>query len=171
MIELTQLLQAPTLRVADQPIHDAARAREDRAITRALQIIERRATEAGQLMSEPNSCGRFFRLRLASEPREHFEVAFLDTRHRLIKVERLFSGSIDQSTVHPRIVVQRALALNAAAVLLAHNHPSGNPEPSAADRVITAQLKQALGLVEVRVLDHFIVTNTTALSMAARGQV
>lgn len=171
MIALADVLDGPELRQLEPPAVRAARARDDRAIARALQIIERRAVEAGQLLTDPETCGRFFRLRLANEPREHFEVAFLDTRHRLIRAERLFSGSIDQSTVHPRIVVQRALEVNAAAVLLAHNHPSGNPEPSAADRMLTLQLKQALALVEVRVLDHFVVTNTTALSMAARGQV
>lgn len=170
MIALAELLEVPVSRESQPPLQDAARDRDDRAIARALQIIERRAGGAGQLLSDPETCGRFFRLRLAGEQREHFEVAFLDTRHRLISAERLFSGSVDQSTVHPRIVVQRALAVNAAAVLLAHNHPSGNPEPSAADRMLTLQLKQALALVEVRVLDHFVVTNSAALSMVARGQ-
>lgn len=171
MIALAELLEGPIRRESESPLQDAARARDDRAIARALQIIERRAGGAGQLLSDPETCGRFFRLRLADEQREHFEVAFLDTRHRLISAERLFLGSVDQSTVHPRIVVQRALLVNAAAVLLAHNHPSGNPEPSAADRMLTQQLKQALALVEVRVLDHFVVTNSTALSMAARGHI
>src|SRR3546814_7908642 len=92
------------------------------------------------------TCGAFFRLRLGSEHREHFEVAFLDTKHRLIAVERLFSGSVDGAEIHPRIVVQRALALNAVAVLVAHNHPSGHTEPSAAARAVTARLKSVLGL-------------------------
>ncbi|MFK3844737.1 RadC family protein [Stenotrophomonas sp. NPDC078853] len=122
-------------------------------------------------MSDPESAAQFFRLRLASEPREHFEVAFLDNRHRLLAVERLFSGTIDQSEVHPRIVVQRALALNAAAVMLAHNHPSGDVQPSSADRSITGRLKGALALVEIRLLDHFVVTNLAAVSMAAKGMV
>lgn len=144
---------------------------EDRAIARALGIIERRAASDGCLMSDPESAAQFFRLRLASEPREHFEVAFLDNRHRLLAVERLFSGTIDQSEVHPRIVVQRALALNAAAVMLAHNHPSGDVQPSSADRSITGRLKGALALVEIRLLDHFVVTNLAAVSMAAKGMV
>ncbi|MEB1978860.1 DNA repair protein RadC [Xanthomonas campestris pv. campestris] len=149
----------------------AARVRENRTITRALKIIEQRAVERDQLMSSPDTCGKFFRLRLADEPREHFEVAFLDVRHRLIQAERLFSGSVDQSSVHPRIIAQRALSLNAAAVLVAHNHPSGDPEPSHADQAVTKRLGEALALVDVRLLDHFIVANRAALSMAARGLI
>ena len=83
----------------------------------------------------------------------------------------MFSGSVDGAQVYPRVVVQRALALNAAAVMVAHNHPSGYAEPSAADRAVTVQLKSALGMVEVRLLDHFVVTADRAVSMAARGWV
>ena len=144
---------------------------EDIAIAQALKILETRATISGPLLSDPDVAGRFFRLRLGSETREHFEVAFLDTRNRLIAVERLFSGSIDGAEVHPRVVVQRALIQNAAAVLLAHNHPSGCCEPSAADRAVTTQLKSALGLMDIRLLDHFVVTAGQAVSMAARGLV
>lgn len=151
------------------PTEGAARAREDRTIDRALRILERRLRGVGPSLSEVATCGAFFRLRLGSEEREHFEAAFLNTRHQLIAVERLFSGTVDGAEVHPRIVVQRALALNASAVLLAHNHPSGHAEPSAADRALTARLKSALGLVEVRLLDHFVVTAGEAMSMAARG--
>lgn len=150
---------------------EAIRARDERIIGRALRILERRACDLGPLLGDPTTCGAFFRLRLGNETREHFEVAFLDTHHRLIAVERLFSGSVDGTEVHPRIVVQRALALSAAAVLLAHNHPSGHADPSAADRALTARLKSALGLVEVRLLDHFVVTAGEAVSMAARGLV
>jgi DNA repair protein RadC len=123
------------------------------------------------LFGEVAACESFFRLRLGGETREHFEVAFLDSRHRLIAVERMFSGSVDGAQVYPRVVVQRALALNAAAVMVAHNHPSGYAEPSAADRAVTTQLKSALGMVEVRLLDHFVVTADRAVSMAARGWV
>lgn len=153
------------------PSEGAARAREDRTIDQALRILEQRLRGQGPSLSEVATCGAFFRLRLGSEEREHFEAAFLNTRHQLIAVERLFSGTVDGAEVHPRIVVQRALALNASAVLLAHNHPSGHAEPSAADRALTARLKSALGLVEVRLLDHFVVTAGEALSMAARGWV
>ena len=150
---------------------EASRRREDRAIARALRILERRAGSPGQSFVEVSACESFFRLRLGGEMREHFEVAFLDSRHRLIAVERMFSGSVDGAQVHPRVVVQRALALNAAAVMVAHNHPSGYAEPSAADRAVTVQLKSALGMVEVRLLDHFVVTADRAVSMAARGWI
>ena len=149
----------------------AARAREDRAIARSLRILEQRVGESGQLLVDPATCGALFRLRLGSETREHFDVAVLDTHHRLFAVERRFSGSVDGAEVHPRIVVQRALALNAAALVLAHNHPSGNTDPSAADRALTARLKSALGLVDVRLLDHFVVTASESVSLAARGWV
>lgn len=163
-------LRAPTVARA-APSEGAARAREDRTIDQALRILEQRLHGLGPSLSEVATCGAFFRLRLGSEEREHFEAAFLNTRHQLIAVERLFSGTVDGAEVHPRIVVQRALALNASAVLLAHNHPSGHAEPSAADRALTARLKSALGLVEVRLLDHFVVTASEAMSMAARGWV
>lgn len=138
-------------------------------VAKALEIIEGRARVGGLLLSEPEVAGRFFRLRLGCETREHFEVAFLDTRNRLIAVERLFSGSIDGAEVHPRVVVQRALLNNAAAVLLAHNHPSGQCEPSHADRAITTRLKEALALMEVRVLDHLITAAGQYSSMAQLG--
>ncbi|WP_223181835.1 JAB domain-containing protein [Stenotrophomonas lacuserhaii] len=158
-----------TARVASS--NEVARARDDRTIARALRILEQRVCEPGPSLGDVATCGAFFRLRLGCEEREHFEVAFLDTRHRLIAVERLFSGTVDGAEVHPRIVVQRALALGAAAALLAHNHPSGHTEPSAADRALTARIKSALGLLEVRLLDHFVVTASEAVSMAARGLV
>jgi DNA repair protein RadC len=99
---------------------------------------------------------------------EHFGALFLDTRHRVICWELLFSGTVDGATVYPRVVVKRALKHNAAGLILAHNHPSGDPEPSAADRSITERLRRALELIEVRVLDHLIVGNDVS-SMAERG--
>ena len=150
---------------------EVIRARDERTIARALRILERRACDLGPLLGDPTTCGAFFRLRLGNETREHFEVAFLDTHHRLIAVERLFSGSVDGAEVRLRVVVQRALALNAGAVVVAHNHPSGHTEPSAADRAVTTQLKSALGLMDIRLLDHFVVTAGQAVSMAARGLV
>ncbi|WP_313207325.1 JAB domain-containing protein [Stenotrophomonas sp.] len=120
-------------------------------------------------MGDVATCAAYFRLRLGNEPREHFDVAFLDAKFRLLVTERLFSGTIDSAQVSPRIVLQRALTVNAAAVILAHNHPSGCLEPSAADVSITACLKSTLGLVDIRLLDHFIVSNADSLSMASRG--
>ena len=150
---------------------EAIRARDERIIARALRILEQRACDPGPSLGDMSTCGAFFRLRLGNEAREHFEVAFLDTHHRLIAVERLFSGSVDGAEVRLRVVVQRALALNAGAVVVAHNHPSGHTEPSAADRAVTAQLKCVLSLMDIRLLDHFVVSAGQAVSMAARGLV
>ena len=96
---------------------------------------------------------------------------FLDTRHRLIEYRELFHGTIDSASVHPREVVKEALRLNAAAVIVSHNHPSGNPEPSSADRTLTQRLREALGLVDVRVLDHVIVAGAATASFSERGLI
>lgn len=125
----------------------------------------------GVTMSDPSAAGRYFSQRLRSRPHEVFAALFLDTRHRALAFEELFRGTIDGAEVHPREVVRRALAHNAAAVIVGHNHPSGSREPSAADRAVTAQLKQALALVDVRLLDHFVVGDGAAVSLAARGWV
>jgi DNA repair protein RadC len=95
----------------------------------------------------------------------------LDNRHRPLALEKLFSGTIDSCSVHPREVVKRALAHNAAAAIFAHNHPSGVPEPSASDRALTNRLKEALALAEVRVLDHIIIGGADAVSLAERGMI
>lgn len=145
--------------------------REDRAIFRALRIVEQRAAERGPLLSDARTAGQFFRLRLGNEVREHFEAAFLDNGHRLLTVERLFSGTIDAAAVHARILLQRALAVNAAAVIVAHNHPSGDATPSAADKMLTKDLLATLALVQVRLLDHVVVTSSNAVSMAACGMM
>lgn len=108
---------------------------------------------------------------LRHEPHEVFGCLFLDTKHRVLAFEALFQGSIDSTSVYPRQVVKRALAHNAAAVILCHNHPSGISEPSHADRVVTRRLKEALDLVDVRVLDHFIIGEGDPLSMAEYGWV
>jgi len=106
---------------------------------------------------------------LRTEPQEVFCVAFFDTRHRLIAAEKMFFGTIDGSEVHPREVLRRAIALNAAAIVIAHNHPSGIADPSAADRQITRRLQEALSLIDVRVLDHFIVAGNSTYSFAEHG--
>ena len=100
---------------------------------------------------------------------EAFLCLFLDNRHRVISCEEMFRRTVDSAQVYPREVVKRALVLNAAAVILAHNHPSGEAEPSHADRAITARLKDALALIEVRVLDHLVIGDGVATSMAERG--
>ena len=118
---------------------------------------------------DPNVSCRFFCERLSGYDREVFAAALLDSRHQLIEYVELFFGTIDGAEVHPREVVRQALLHNAAAVVVSHNHPSGSVEPSAADRALTARLKQALALVDVRLLDHIIVGGHQTLTMAARG--
>jgi DNA repair protein RadC len=123
----------------------------------------------GVTLSSPADSARFLAGRLRDYPFEVFAVLFLDTRHRVLAFEELFRGTIDGATVHPREVVRRALHHNAAAVILSHNHPSGVAEPSAADRRITERLRDALALVDVRVLDHLVVGDGSSCSLAESG--
>ena len=122
-------------------------------------------------LSEPEDAVRFFRARLADLPHEVFSCLFLDTRHRLIRYEELFRGTVDGAAVYPREVLKRALHHNAAAVIFGHNHPSGVSEPSEADRGITMKLGRALQLVDIRLLDHLVVTRDGHVSLAERGWI
>lgn len=123
------------------------------------------------LFASPQAVRDYLQLQLGSRPHEIFAVMFLDSQHRLIVLEEMFRGTLAQTSVYPREVVQRALALNASSVVLAHNHPSGTAKPSRADESLTQTLKAALALVDVRVLDHFVVTASEAVSMAELGMV
>lgn len=123
------------------------------------------------LFATPQAVRDYLQLQLGSRPYEVFAVLFLDSQHRLIVLEEMFRGTLTQTSVYPREVVIRALALNAASVVLAHNHPSGTAKPSRADEALTQTLKSALALVDVRVLDHFVVTSTGAVSMAELGLI
>ena len=125
--------------------------------------------QAGTLLESPAATERFLVAQLRDRPYEVFCCLHIDTRHRLIAYEELFRGTIDGASVHPREVVRQALAHNAAAVILAHNHPSGVAEPSQADELITRRLRDALALVEIRVLDHLIVGGAGCMSFAERG--
>ena len=131
----------------------------------AQQLRER------EVFDSPDAVGHFLQLHLAAKGHEVFAVLFLDSQHRLIALEELFRGTLTQTSVYPREVVLRALHLQAAAVVLAHNHPSGSVQPSRADEALTQTLKAALALVDVRVLDHVIVAQGQALSMAEKGLV
>lgn len=138
----------------------------------ALELARRhyeQALRAGPALDSPQATQRFLRARLRDSPHELFCCLHLDNRHRLIAFEELFRGTIDGASVHPREVVKQALARNAAAVILAHNHPSGVAEPSQADQLITRRLCEALQLVDIRVLDHLIVADNACLSFADRG--
>ena len=123
------------------------------------------------VFASPQAIRDYLQLQLGSREHEIFAVLFLDASHRLIVLEEMFRGTLTQTSVYPREVVVRALALNAANVVLAHNHPSGSAQASRADEAITQTLKAALALVDVRVLDHFIVTSTQAVSMAELGLI
>jgi DNA repair protein RadC len=117
----------------------------------------------------PGACAEYLRARIGAYPYEVFACLFLDQRLRVIACEELFRGTVDGTSVHPREVVRRCMTHNASAVIFAHNHPSGICEPSSADCEITRTLKQALGLIDVRVLDHFIVGNGPTVSLSQRG--
>lgn len=140
-------------------------------IIEAARVVAGQRMQRGQAFTDPHASTRFLQDKLAGLEREVFAAVFVDTRHRLIEYVELFQGTIDGAEVHPREVVRQALRCNAAAVIVAHNHPSGDAEPSAADRAVTARLKQALALVDVRLLDHVIVGGTQARSLAASGHV
>jgi len=138
----------------------------------ALELARRHYAEAmrtGPPLHSPAATREFLVARLRDIPHELFCCLHLDNRHRLIAFEELFRGTIDGASVHPREVVKQALARNAAAVILAHNHPSGIAEPSHADELITRRLREALQLVDIRVLDHLIVADNGCLSFAERG--
>jgi DNA repair protein RadC len=123
----------------------------------------------GTSLSSPRATRDYLALKLGNLEHEVFAVLFLDKRHRLISYQEMFRGTIDGASVHPREVVKEALKQNAAAVILAHPHPSGVAEPSQADEFITTRLKEALGLVDIRVLDHIIVAGGDTVSMAEKG--
>lgn len=142
---------------------------EDATIRRALRFLENRLREPGAALSSPEAVRDYLALSIGDREREIFIAVFLDAQNRVIEAEELFRGTLTQASIYPREVVKRALALNAASVIFAHNHPSGVAEPSQADRWLTDTLKTALALVDVRTLDHFIVAGRNTLSFAERG--
>lgn len=139
----------------------------------AVVEISRRALQeemkAGDALNSPRAVREYLQLLLRARQQEVFVALFLDAQHRVTASEELFQGTLTQTSVYPREVVKRALHHNAAAVIFAHNHPSGAAEPSQSDQLLTDALKQALALVEVRVLDHFIVAGAGCLSFAEKG--
>jgi DNA repair protein RadC len=144
-------------------------------ISAAKELITRALEEEISLnpihFSDPKAVKNYLRLTLGGRQQEVFMVLFLDSQNRLLASEELFHGTLTQTSVYPREVVKRALSNNAASVMLAHNHPSGLSEPSQADRLLTTALKQALALIDVRVLDHIVIGEHEALSFAERGLI
>lgn len=134
------------------------------------ELSQRYAAQKPNLTS-PQLVKSYLHARLNNLEHEEFHALFLDTQNNLIHHEALFTGTIDSCAVHPREVAKLALSLNAAAIIFAHNHPSGNPEPSSADRAITERLKKALALIDVRVLDHIVIGEGTSVSLAERGWI
>jgi len=137
-------------------------------IALALQVLAARH-QPGQPLTSPDETRAYLRLLFAERPNEVFVCLFLDVKHRLLAVEELFQGTIDGASVHPREVVRRCLEVGAGALIVGHSHPSGVPEPSQADLRITQRLRDALALVDVRVLDHVIVATEGTVSFAERG--
>lgn len=141
----------------------------------AIAEMARRALQeemrSGDALNSPRAVREYLQLLLRARPHEVFNAIYLDAQHRVIATEELFRGTLTQTSVYPREVVKRALHHNAAAVIFAHNHPSGVAEPSESDRLLTDALKQSLQLVDVRVLDHFIVAGTGCLSFAEKGML
>ncbi|MCH6548713.1 MAG: DNA repair protein RadC [Proteobacteria bacterium] len=168
---LRGLLHAGDEQLAAQKGIGAARL----AILRALPELAKRYFEAtlptGQAIRSPADTEAFLTARLRDLPHELFCCLYLDNRHRIILFEELFRGTIDGTSVYPREIVKQSLAVNAAAIILAHNHPSGVAEPSQADERITRRIKAALELVDIRLLDHLIIGDGTSTSLASRGML
>lgn len=146
-------------------------ASDEEVVYEAKRVLNRKSRKGSALITSPEKTREFLSIQLADMEHEVFSVLFLDNRHRVIAFEQLFRGTLDGASVHPREVVKRALNLNAAAVVFAHNHPSGNPEPSQADQRLTRRLVDALQLIDVRVLDHVVVGVEGAVSFAERGLI
>ena len=165
------------LHIASRLPADERKGLNERAATRirlAHELVQRQLKQTlqrGVSLTSPATTMEYLQTVLQDRKREIFTCLFLDTRHRVIATEELFQGSIDGACVYPRVVAERALRLGAAAVIVAHNHPSGISEPSLADQAITRRLKDALSLLEIRLLDHFVVGDGPPVSMASRGML
>jgi DNA repair protein RadC len=140
-------------------------------IDRAVKLLESQFHYPTEKLTASLKSKQYFTLRLALETREHFEVAYLDNQHGLIETVRMFSGTVNACNVWPRELARKALLLNASAVVLAHNHPSGLSQPSSADKNITDRIAEALGLFDIKVLDHLIIAKSEVFSFAESGLV
>lgn len=166
---LSALLAAPQATLCAMPGMGVAKYVQLRGGVELAKRALREEMAGGVNLNSPQSVRDYLRLTLRNLPHEVFVGVFLDARNRVIEVEELFRGTLMQTSVFPREIVKRALHFNAAAMIFAHNHPSGVAEPSGADQTLTEALKRALGLIDVRVLDHFIIAGSSAMSFAERG--
>lgn len=144
---------------------------ESKVINHAIRLLESHLFSNNNSYSNPNLVRNYLQLKLASQANEVFAAMFLTSQHQLISFEILFQGSIKETVVYPRVILQRALLLNAACLIVAHNHPSGVTNPSSADRLLTDRIKTALELVDIDLLDHFIVGKGEAFSFAETGLI
>jgi len=163
------LLGAPVARLCALRGFGAAKVAVLKAAVELARRLARDELRQGDALTSPEAVRDYLRLSLATLPHEAFMALFLDSQHRLLAAEELFRGTLAQTSVYPREVLKAALAHNAAAVIFAHNHPSGVAEPSRADELLTQALKQALSLVDIRTLDHFVVAGAQVVSFAERG--
>ena len=144
----------------------------NRRLLAARELIKRSLAEGfrnGEAMTSPQAVRDYLRIALMGRAHEVFMVLFLDAQHRLIEAEEMFRGTLTQTSVYPREVVKRSLYFNAASVIFAHNHPSGVAQPSQSDELLTRSLREALSLVEIKVLDHFVIGGNAVMSFAERG--
>lgn len=166
---LRRLLEADHKRFCSSPGLGTAKFTQLRAVLEMARRHLQETLQRGDALSNPAATRHYLTSRLRDYPHEVFACLFMDNRNRVISYDEMFFGTIDGTSVHPREVVRRSLTHNAAAVIFAHNHPSGSTEASQADHHITQRLKDALALVDVRVLDHFIIGDGAAVSFAERG--
>lgn len=166
---LSALVAADAAAVTAAPGLGTVKYVQFQAVLELSRRVLRERLTCGPALGSPQAVRDYLRLRLQGRPHEVFGVIFLSAQNQVLAFEELFRGTLTQTSVYPREVVKRALAHNAAAVILAHNHPSGIAEPSRSDEALTTALRQALGLVDVKVLDHFVIGAGSAMSFAERG--
>jgi DNA repair protein RadC len=166
---LRRLFAAADMDLQARPGLGPARAARIRAVNELSRRCLHEAVLRGKPLESPDATRSYLQSALRDQRHEVFMGLFLDTRHRVIACEELFRGTIDGATVYPRVVAENALRHGAAAMIVAHNHPSGVSEPSLADQAITRRLKEALALLDIRLLDHFVIGDGNPVSMAARG--
>ena len=166
---LRRLLNCTPAELASEPGLGHVRVAVLKALPHLAQRYFEETLPTGVAIRSPADTEHFLMARLRDRPHEVFCCLYLDNRHRVIVFEELFRGTIDGTSVYPREIVKQALAVNAAAVILAHNHPSGVAEPSQADERITKRVKSALELVDIRLLDHLVIGDSTSTSLASRG--
>lgn len=172
MTKVEDVIPAYQLRIVNQfegltPAH-LIESEKDSVVKLALSVL-REKHQVGEKMDNVKQVRNYFQLKLSERKNEVFSALFLTNKHTIIAYEELFQGTIDGASVHIRVVAQKSLELNSAAVIFAHNHPSGDPNPSESDNRITLKLKESLGLFDIRVLDHIVVGTSGTISLAERG--